>query len=159
MTPWKYSADGASASRTLDNGSIESRRVSAIPASELATAIPADPPTLTDMQATRIALMEAEYQAAITAPVVYMSTTFQADRDSQILLDQAISIYTRQGMTPAGFWWKDAANVHVAMTLAQLQGFGDAIASRVWSSFQTLDARKAAIRAATTVAQVQGVVW
>lgn len=40
---WKLSQDGRTASRTLDNGAIESRLLSAIPADELATALPADP--------------------------------------------------------------------------------------------------------------------
>ena len=43
QTLWKLSQDGNSASRTLDNGSSESRLVIAIPADELATALPADP--------------------------------------------------------------------------------------------------------------------
>ena len=43
QTLWKLSQDGKSASRTLDNGSFESRLVTAIDADELATAIPADP--------------------------------------------------------------------------------------------------------------------
>ena len=38
-TLWTYLQDGKSASRTLDNGAMESRLVTAIPADELATAI------------------------------------------------------------------------------------------------------------------------
>jgi len=40
---WKISQDGISASRTLDNGSTESRLISAIDADELALALPANP--------------------------------------------------------------------------------------------------------------------
>jgi hypothetical protein len=43
QTLWKLSQDGNSASRTLDNGSFESRLVTTIDADELATALPADP--------------------------------------------------------------------------------------------------------------------
>jgi hypothetical protein len=48
---WKLSRDGLSASRTLNDGGYESRLVSAIPADELATALPADPLTPTEQSA------------------------------------------------------------------------------------------------------------
>lgn len=115
--------------------------------------------TLTQVQAEQLAIMETAYQAAITAPITYIATTFQADPESCILLDQALAIYTRQGAVPTGFWWKDVANNHVAMTLTQLQGLGDAIAARLWVNFQILDARKASIRSATTSQQVGAIVW
>ena len=57
---WKLSQDGLSASRTLDNGGIESRLTSAIPEDELAAAFPADPVDLaTPARAQRDALLTA----------------------------------------------------------------------------------------------------
>ena len=56
QTLWKLSQDGNSASRTLDNGSFESRLVGSIPAEELATALPADPipiPTYKELRAAK----------------------------------------------------------------------------------------------------------
>ena len=58
-TIWKLSQDGNSASRTLDNGSVESRLVIAIPADELATALPADPLTQAELRAPLVASAQA----------------------------------------------------------------------------------------------------
>jgi len=42
---WKLAPDGLSAIKTFPDGSQESRMLEAIPAEELATALPTDPPT------------------------------------------------------------------------------------------------------------------
>lgn len=103
--------------------------------------------------------IKTSYQNIITADIAYMGTTFQADKESQILLDGAVGKYTRQGSVPVGFWWKDASNNHISMSLAQLQGLADAIGDRIWNNFQILDARKTTIRTATTISQVEAIVW
>lgn len=57
---WKISQDGLSASRTLDNGGMESRLIHAIPEDELAAALPADPVDLaTPARAERDVLLSA----------------------------------------------------------------------------------------------------
>ena len=61
QTLWKLSQDGNSAYRTLGNGSFESCLVIAIPADELATALPADLPT----QAQIVAELESAIQSYI----------------------------------------------------------------------------------------------
>lgn len=64
---WKLFQDGISASRILDNGSIESRLISAIDAAELVTALPVDPPTPEQLRAaiqSQIDQLEAKYQLA-----------------------------------------------------------------------------------------------
>jgi hypothetical protein len=61
QTLWQLSQDGNSASRILDNGSFESRLVIAIPADELATALPADLPA----QAQIVAELESAIQSYI----------------------------------------------------------------------------------------------
>src|SRR5690348_6776363 len=40
-------------------------------------------PSLSDVKVTQIAILTAAYTMAIQQPVAYMSTTFQADTDSQ----------------------------------------------------------------------------
>lgn len=57
---WKLSQDGLSASRTLDDGGMESRLIHAIDADELAAALPADPIDLaTPARAQRDVLLSA----------------------------------------------------------------------------------------------------
>jgi len=150
--------DGAIEYRN-DSNNVLPAGATALTDAEYAAGVPTPIKTLAQARVEQLALMEMAYTLVITAPIVYMAATFQADLNSQDLLDKAIGKYTRQGAVPTGFWWKDLTNNHVAMTLAQLQGLGDVIGDRLWPAFQNLDARKAAIRSATTVQQVQGVVW
>ena len=114
---------------------------------------------LATAQAAQIAILLQSYQAAITQPVAYMSTTFQADPTSQANVQASLAALTPGGATLTGFYWVDANNNHVVMTLAQLQGLGAAMYSQAWTAFQTLQAQKAAVNAATTVATVQAIAW
>jgi hypothetical protein len=116
-------------------------------------------PTLNDAKIAQTAILVADYNAAIQQPVSYMGTTFQADSDSQTKVIQVLAAMTPAGATPAGFYWVDAANDHVAMTLAQVQGLSQAMMAQGWAAFQHLQARKAAVNAATTIPDVQAVVW
>jgi hypothetical protein len=47
----------------------------------------------------------------------------------------------------------------VQMTYAQLQGLAAAMLAQRWAAFQNLKTRKNSVRAATTVADVQAVIW
>lgn len=117
------------------------------------------PPALADAKAAQIAILTAAYSTAIQQPVAYMSTTFQADADSQTKVIQVLAAMTPAGVTPAGFYWVDVPNNHVAMTLAQVQGLAQAMMSQGWAAFQQLQTRKASVNAAATVPDVQAVVW
>jgi hypothetical protein len=117
------------------------------------------PPTLADAKAAQIAILTAAYNTAIQQPVAYMSTTFQADADSQTKVISVLAAMTPAGATPAGFYWVDAANTHIPMTLAQVQGLAQAMMAQGWAAFQQLQTRKASVNAATTIDVVQAVVW
>ncbi len=116
-------------------------------------------PTLAEAQAAQSALVDKAYAAAIQQPVAYLGTTFQADTGSQTVLTQTVAGYTAAGAVPAGFWWLDANNNAVAMTLAQLQGLAAAMLAQGWTAFQHRVAQKKAIAAATSVATVQAITW
>ena len=103
--------------------------------------------------------LEAAYLAAVAQPVTYLGTTFQADADSQSTLNKVLTALTPAGATPAGFYWVDAANNQVVMTLAQLQGLAAAMLTQGWTAFQHLQTLKAQVRGATDVAAVDAVVW
>jgi hypothetical protein len=114
-------------------------------------------------QATQLALIDSSYLSAIQQPVAYMGTTFQADRDSQDLMNRAITglqaIVATGGAVPANFAWYDVNNQPVTMTLLQLQGlFATGVAS-VNALFVHKQMRKAAIRAATTIADVTAITF
>lgn len=109
-TNWKYSADGLTASRTLDTGWLESRLVSEIPANELAGAQPADPvpvviPELTPRQ-VRLALNAAGLRTAVEAAVAVadqntkdmweFSSVFKRDDAVLIAMATALGITSTQ---------------------------------------------------------------
>jgi len=110
-------------------------------------------------QASKIAELAAAYANAIVQPVAYMGTTFQADLISQDTLNKTLAAITPGGATPAGFYWVDAVNNQVAMTLAQLQGLAGAMMANGWAAFQNLQTKKASVLAATSVSAVNGVGW
>jgi len=114
-------------------------------------------PTLVDAQTQQIELMNSSYATAESADIAYMSTVFQADDASQALITKVLSALA--GTSPSGFAWADKNNVAVAMTNAQLQGLSTEILTRNQPLFWHCQAQKASIRAATTVADVQAVVW
>lgn len=111
--------------------------------------------TLSELQADQIARIEAAYQAAIQAPVSYMATLFQADEASQSILARCLSA----GAVPAGFFWLDAQNNQVSMSYTQLQGLAAAMLAQGQEAFAKKTQLKEQVRAATTRAAVEAVVW
>jgi len=113
--------------------------------------------SLADAQAQQLTLMDSRYSSAVTAPIAYMTTTFQADQASQDLIASVLT--AAGGALPAGFAWYDVNNAPVTMTFAELQGLAASILGRGQPLFIHKQTQKAAIRAASTVAQVQAVTW
>lgn len=107
----------------------------------------------------QLALLTLSYNGATSANVPYMETNFLADPDSQNIFGQALTIYNAVGSVPDGFFTADSTGTKVPMTLAQLQGLGVAIAAQVWASFQRWVAVRESLAAATTIAEVQAVIW
>lgn len=112
-------------------------------------------PSLPEVAATKLAKLTAAYQTAIQQPVTYMGTTFQADDASRASITEAVA----PDPLPDGYEWLDANNVFVPMTSAQLQSLAAVMRKQVQVAFVKLQERKAAVRAATTVAQIGAVVW
>lgn len=117
-----------------------------------------------DAQTTQTAAMYLAYTDAISQPVSYttaggVTKTFQADADSQDILSKTLSGYKAAGAVPEGFWWKSEDNTQVPFTLADLVGLSSAMLAQGWAAFQTLQARKASIRATTTRTEAQAITW
>lgn len=108
-------------------------------------------------QSEQIEIIESGFKAANTHPINYMATTFQADAESQSLMASVITACG--GSLPAGFAWFDTSNAPVTMTFAQLQGLAGSILLRGQPLFVTKQTKKSAIRAATTITQVEAVIW
>lgn len=113
------------------------------------------PQILVDAQAVQIATLAVSYNAAIQLPVAYMGTTFQADSPSQDVLTKCLVA----GSVPSGFFWLDANNAQISMTYAQLQGLASAMLAQGQVAFAKLQGLKTQVKAATTVAAAQSVVW
>ena len=107
---------------------------------------------LQQAKAAKLAEITADYAAATTADIAYMSTTFQADPASINTMAQVLSGST-MGL-PADFYWVDAGNVQVPMTLAQLQGLGAMIIERNWDAFKVLQNKKTLLSDAATIEDV-----
>jgi flagellar biosynthesis/type III secretory pathway ATPase len=114
-------------------------------------------------QQTQLALIDSAYDMAMQQPVAYMNTAFQADVTSQDLMNRAItglqSIVATGGAVPANFAWYDINNQPVAMTLLQLQGLFATGVAAVNTLFVHKQTQKAAIRAATTNADVTAITF
>jgi hypothetical protein len=135
--------------------------------SGVVTVIPAPAPTAAELlaaaQTTQLAVIDSAYDTAIQQPVAYMNTTFQADKDSQDLMNRAITglqaIVATGGTVPANFAWYDVNNQPVTMTLLQLQGLFATGVANVNTLFVHKQVQKAAIRAETTVAAVTAITF
>jgi len=110
---------------------------------------------LTLAQSEQAAIIEAAYQAENQAPISFAGTTFQADADSVSLMAQVASALP----SGAPITWYDAANVGVLLTDVEFAELRGAILMRGQPLFAKKQTLKAEIRAATTVAEVEAVVW
>lgn len=113
---------------------------------------------LANAKAKKTQEIETAYHTALTADVVYMATTFQADESSIKVLNDTITALDAT-TAPAGFYWLDKANNKVPMTYAELKGLATAIALRGQALFGTRFDKKVAIIAALTIAEVEAVTW
>ena len=112
---------------------------------------------LAEAQAVQLALMDSSYDAAMSANIAYMGTTFQADPSSQSLI---VAVLTAcGGALPPGFTWYDVLNVAQPMTFAELQGLAGSILMRGQPLFIQCQTQKAAIRAATDIPTVEAITW
>jgi hypothetical protein len=118
--------------------------------------------TLVQAQSAQNALINASRDSACAANVAAMvsgtSHSWQADDRSVALLNGAITVAQNGGALPPA--WRTADNINVTIAaLADLLAIANAISSQVQAAYAKSWTLKANIAAATTVAQVQAVVW
>jgi hypothetical protein len=111
---------------------------------------------LEDAKILKLAEIESDYNAEITADISYMSKTFNFDNESLELLGQNLSI----GSVPTGFYWRALDNSNVPMTYTELQGLGTALQERGLVSFGNKSNRKDAVNSLppeATIADVEAI--
>ena len=119
-------------------------------------------PTLAQVQAQQIAILNAAYRAAIVAPVSFKTaagTTASFPQD-----DQAIQFRDQSLEAGAQAWtlnlWLDVNGAPVTpFTYADLQGLSAAMEAADTPAYQDLLAKIAQVTAATTVAAVQAITF
>lgn len=119
---------------------------------------------LADAQATQISALYAAYNTAIAGGVTYTSKggiakAYQSDTGSINDVLQMQAAFQAAGAMPAGFYWVATDNTQVPFTYADVQGLANAMGLLGVSSFAQLQTLKAQVKAATTVAAVQAIVW
>ena len=105
---------------------------------------------LVEAKAAKKRQIEADRDAACEQPVTALGRTWDADKRSQELLAQAITL--AQAGAPLPTVWRDHDNSDMPVTsIADLLAISGAIAQQVQAAYATSWARKAAVDAATTI--------
>lgn len=130
----------------------------------VAPAAPTAAEMLVAAQTAKTADVYAAYQSAVQVSVDYKTVAgvdkmYQADLASQNTLLVAATGYNLAGETPAGFYWVSSDNTEVPFVLDDLKGLYAVMLTQGNVAFNKLQTLKAAIRAATSVAEVEAVSW
>lgn len=110
---------------------------------------------LQDAKDVRVAIIEAAYQAANSAPISFQGYTFQADTASVALMAQ-VATALPSGATVT---WYDANNVAAYLADSAFAELRTAILMRGQPLFIKKQTLKELIRNSTTIAEVGSVVW
>lgn len=119
------------------------------------TFTPPPGPSLESLKAAKHAEIERDRDAAVVANVTYDGHQFQADARSQQMLASTILLAQAGVYTPTV--WRSAANVDVTVALMDLVSIAGLIAGQTQAAYAASWARKAALVAATTPAEVEAV--
>jgi len=112
-------------------------------------------PTLEEVRAKQIGLIDSTYTTEKESPITYAGHVFQADAGSVELMTQVASALP----VGAGIGWYDIDNIEVPLTDVQFAVLRSNIIMRNQPLFDKKLALKKAIREATTVADVEAISW
>jgi len=112
-------------------------------------------PTLKEVRAKQIGIIEAAYISEKEAPITYAGHVFQADAGSVELMTQVASSLP----AGAGIGWYDIDNIEVSLTDVQFAELRGAILMRGQPLFKKRRTLKDAINSAKTVADVEAISW
>jgi hypothetical protein len=132
------------------------------PSTETYSDAPPQTNALDQARIVRIGAIYGAYMGAIASDVTIttaggVTKAFQADARAIANLQAMLAAFPSG--PPAGFYWVSSDNTQVPFTLADMKSLAAAMGAQGWSAFQHLQALKASISNAATVAAVQAVVW
>jgi len=103
----------------------------------------------------KLELLKVDYSKSNLKDISYMNTTFQADEYSQNLIVSVLS----SGSVPDNFFWLDKENNPIAITFEELQGLSYAILERNQFNFIKYQELKTQASTATSVKELDDVIW
>lgn len=112
-----------------------------------------DPVEIAEMKVSKITELYEECDTGNALDIDYMGTVFQADKHSQDILANVLSV----GSVPVDFYWVDLANNKVSMTFLELRGLGIAILERSQINFNKVRGLKAAVNRANDLSAIESV--
>ena len=110
---------------------------------------------ITSLKISKLVSLKIDYENANQLDIEYFDTTFQADKYSQNLVVSVLSA----GSVPDEFFWLDTTNNQVTMTYGDLQGFSSVILARSQINFVKYQDLKSQVSTATTIDELDSVVW
>jgi len=100
---------------------------------------------------------EAMQNGTVEHTVGGTARRFQMDERSRGLLDSAITVFSAGVPVPPGFFWTDADNNDVPMTLADLVALAGAMADRVQRAHATYRALRQQVEQSTDLEAITGI--
>ena len=119
--------------------------------------VPSATEVLNQVKEVKLSEIKSAYGTEISADIQYMNTTFQADRESQVMITKVLA--ASGGTLPTGFYWLDSSNNKITMTYDDLQGLANAILLRNQQLFDKYQTLKQQINSATTVDELEVIKW
>jgi hypothetical protein len=121
-------------------------------------------PSLADVQAAQIAVLNDAYQAAINAPVSFTTAAgatalFNQNATAKANLQDALLASEKAASWPINLWVSASGSPITPFTYADLQGLAAAMEAVDAPDYQQLLTLMAEVTNATTIAAVQAVVW
>jgi len=114
-------------------------------------------PTIDQLKQQKKNQLIQNYESELNSNITYMNTEFQADEKSQNLISK--TLIASGGSLPDDFYWLDVYNNKVPMTYTDLQGLANAILLRRQQLFDKLQTLKAQVRNATSITELEAIVW
>lgn len=120
--------------------------------------------SLAGYQSAQSILLRQSYASANAADISFtdsagVTDTYQCGPASILNLQNCLSAFRAAAAVPSGFYWRSSTNNNNPFSYADLVGLATAAANRGFTNFAQLQTLLAEIQAATTVADVQAVVW
>jgi len=109
---------------------------------------------LSERKATMLRLSDA-YQTSISGGVTYNGVSFQSDKNSIDNLNEVLTAISNGWVLPKGFVWIAADNSKHPADLLFLQGLAKAFADNKAKAFNILQAKKALVSTAKTIAAIR----